>query len=79
MYSRAIVDLSTTFKVKEEYLESLLLDLQGTEGFGLAAVLVRPKSIGELKLKDNNPNSPPIINPRYLQHPNDVQALIEGK
>ncbi|KAG8040199.1 hypothetical protein G9C98_000769 [Cotesia typhae] len=40
--------------------------------------LLHPKSRGELKLKDNDPLSKPLIYPRYLTEPEDVKRLVEG-
>jgi len=41
-------------------------------------ISVRPKSIGQIKLSNKYPDSAPLINPNYLEHPDDVQALVEG-
>jgi len=43
--------------------------------------LARPPSInegGEIKLASNNHNDPPLIDPKYLKDPADVQAIIDG-
>ncbi|CAB0044314.1 unnamed protein product [Trichogramma brassicae] len=40
--------------------------------------LLHPKSRGVLRLRNNDPLSPPLIYARYLTHPDDVGALIEG-
>lgn len=34
--------------------------------------------VGEITLKNKDPFSPPIIDPHYLEHPDDVTALIDG-
>uniref|UniRef100_T1J043 Glucose-methanol-choline oxidoreductase N-terminal domain-containing protein n=1 Tax=Strigamia maritima TaxID=126957 RepID=T1J043_STRMM len=41
-------------------------------------ILLRPKSRGFVSLMSKNPHDPPIIDPKYLSHPDDVQVLIEG-
>ena len=41
-------------------------------------MLVRPKSVGTLKLKSANPFDHPLIDPNYLSHPDDEEAFIEG-
>lgn len=41
-------------------------------------LLGRPKSVGYLKLSGKNPNDKLIINPNYLSHPNDTEALLYG-
>jgi hypothetical protein len=46
------------------------LPFKGKDGFF--------KSVGEIILKDKNPFTPPIIDPKYLHHPHDVKLLTEG-
>lgn len=48
------------------------------ETFSAFPILLRPKSRGFVKLKSINPHDPPIIDPQYLAHPDDVNAIIEG-
>jgi choline dehydrogenase len=42
------------------------------------AILVQPKSLGEVKLRSSNPQDPAIINPNYLQNDADVQTLVKS-
>lgn len=44
----------------------------------LFATLVRPKSRGWLRLRSADPSDPPIIDPQYYNHPDDVKVMIEG-
>ena len=37
-----------------------------------------PKSRGTIKLKDKDPHSQIIIDPNYLDHPDDQAVLLEG-
>ncbi len=41
-------------------------------------ILVQPHSIGEVRLRSANPQDAPVINPNYLQHPDDVQVFIQA-
>lgn len=41
-------------------------------------VVLKPKSVGVLRLRSSNADDPPIIDPRYLSHPLDRQVLIAG-
>ncbi|CAL8145925.1 unnamed protein product [Orchesella dallaii] len=40
--------------------------------------LGRPKSFGYLKLASRNPDVNPILEPRYLEHEDDAEALLYG-
>lgn len=46
--------------------------------WALCAGLVAPKSRGEIKLKSANPSDRPIVDARFLSHPDDVKALAFG-
>lgn len=41
-------------------------------------ILLHPKSRGYVRLKDNNFDTDPVINPQYLSHHDDVVTLIKG-
>jgi len=42
------------------------------------AILVQPQSIGEIRLRSKNPQDAPVIEPRYLSDPADVQVLVDA-
>jgi choline dehydrogenase len=44
----------------------------------LCAGLVAPKSRGEIKLRSADPKDRPIVDARFLSHPDDVKALAFG-
>ncbi|KIJ27378.1 GMC oxidoreductase [Sphaerobolus stellatus SS14] len=44
----------------------------------ISALLLRPFSKGTLTLKSGDPFEPPLIDPRYLEHPNDLEVLVRG-
>lgn len=46
--------------------------------FSIDPVLLRPKSRGYLKLRSRNPYEHPMIDPKYLSHPDDVATIVEG-
>ena len=47
-------------------------------GFSCHVCLLRPKSVGELRLADTKPTSAPLINPRFLEHDDDLETLVKG-
>lgn len=38
-----------------------------------------PKSVGEIHLRSNDPFDFPIIDPHYLENPEDVECFIRGQ
>ena len=47
------------------------------EGFTFQVILLHPKSTGEITLRDSNPFSTPIIDPRYFEDKRDVDVMVE--
>lgn len=41
-------------------------------------ILLHPKSVGYVKLKDRKVSSAPLINPKYLEDASDVEMLLKG-
>jgi choline dehydrogenase len=46
--------------------------------WALCAGLVAPKSRGAVRLRSSNPADRPIVDARFLSHPDDVKALAHG-
>jgi len=47
-------------------------------GFGLIMNVCRPKSRGEVRLNSADPLDRPVIDPRYLTDPDDLNVSVEG-
>ncbi|KAK7463910.1 hypothetical protein BaRGS_00038076 [Batillaria attramentaria] len=47
-------------------------------GFPCLPSLLRPKSRGTLRLRSADPFEYPAIDPRYLEHPDDVALIVRG-
>lgn len=56
----------------------LSIDYSRYKGFLLVPTLLHPKSRGSISLNWENPNSPPIIQPNYLQERDDVEVLLKA-
>ncbi|KAI0766730.1 hypothetical protein BC629DRAFT_1442561 [Irpex lacteus] len=46
--------------------------------FGMRVVCLKPKSSGTIRLKSGSPSDAPVIDPHYLEDPNDMKTLIRG-
>jgi len=47
-------------------------------GYSVHASLMRPKSRGNITLNSKDPLCPPLIDPNYLDHPDDLTMLVTG-
>lgn len=47
-------------------------------GYSCHVCVLRPKSVGELTLASSDPFAAPLINPRFLEHPDDIECLLKG-
>jgi len=50
----------------------------GISGIGLHTCLLKPKSRGNVRLASNEPDVPPLINPRYFEAQEDLERLAAG-
>ncbi len=68
------------FCVPIVYLDrDALEEVQDDYGVTVTTVVVKPKSRGEVRLASPNPADRPDISPNLLQHPDDMQAMIDGQ
>lgn len=69
-------------EIQMEFVIGLVDDhsrkLHWGHGYSVHASLMRPKSRGSVTLKDSNPKSAPLIDPNYLDHPDDLTTLLAG-
>jgi choline dehydrogenase-like flavoprotein len=47
-------------------------------GYSCHVCLLRPKSVGEVTLASADPMAAPLINPRFLEHPDDIEGMVKG-
>lgn len=62
---------------KQKYLDQYA-PLFGTTGMTIMPYLMRPKSRGSVVLRSRDPLDPPVVDPNYLSHPDDVHTLVNG-
>ena len=48
------------------------------QGYSCHTCLLRPKSRGGVRLASTDPLASPLIDPGFLQHPDDVQRMVAG-
>ena len=46
--------------------------------FGIVTGLMSPRSRGSVRLRSADPADPPVIDPAYLRHPDDVTRMVEA-
>jgi choline dehydrogenase len=46
--------------------------------FGIVTGLMSPRSRGSVRLRSADPGDPPVIDPGYLRHPDDVTRMVEA-
>ena len=46
--------------------------------FMVLPILLHPKSSGTIRLQSDDPFDPPLIDPNYLDHPDDVKTFLRG-
>lgn len=71
-------DLNRFFGINQNKLKKWLNPRCQRDAVFPVIILNRPKSVGELTLVSKNPHDAPNINPKYLSHPDDIEALLEG-
>ncbi|KAK4297265.1 hypothetical protein Pmani_030307 [Petrolisthes manimaculis] len=70
--SKAAIGLTT-----QTFLD-YIFPLSNTKGVTILPYLTRPKSVGTITLTSNNPHHLPLVDPRYLSHPDDITTLVNG-
>ncbi|KAH7953448.1 hypothetical protein HPB49_008719 [Dermacentor silvarum] len=76
--SQALKSLFERIGLLPEAFDSFIGPTNGQPGFRLAPVINRPKSRGSISLRSTDPNDHPAIDPRILEHPDDIKAVAQG-
>jgi choline dehydrogenase-like flavoprotein len=59
-------------------LENHARKLRWGHGFSCHVCLLRPKSVGHVSLRNTNPQDAPLIDPKFLDHPQDLEDMVAG-
>ncbi|XP_035706083.1 choline dehydrogenase, mitochondrial-like [Folsomia candida] len=68
---------SKSFNIKPEVARFMSMT-KGKDSFLQLVTLNKPLGYGNILLRDANPYSPLLIDPRYLEDPRDFEGLVEG-
>lgn len=74
--SLAMPDMQLHFVVA--MLDDHARKLRLGHGYCCHVCLLRPKSIGEVTLASSDPLAAPLINPRFLEHPDDIETMLKA-
>ena len=75
-FSQTLRALNIKKEIYEKNYKPLIAN--NVDTFTALIVLLHPKSVGQLELQNSDPMSPPKFMPNYLQHPDDVETMLEG-
>ncbi|XP_075531979.1 glucose dehydrogenase [FAD, quinone]-like [Dermacentor variabilis] len=64
--------------IADELWEKVYAPYVYADTMSVYPVLLRPKSRGFIKLRSRNPHDPPILDPKYLSHPDDIMTLVDA-
>lgn len=64
--------------INDRLYQQVYKPFENTDSFSMLPVMLRPKSRGFIKLRSANPHEHPVIDPRYLTHPEDIHSMVEG-
>lgn len=71
---RPDIQLHFVIGIVENHARTLVL----SHGFSCHTCLLRPKSRGSVTLKDANPHSAPLIDIGFLNHPDDLEQMVNA-
>ncbi|XP_070540938.1 alcohol dehydrogenase [acceptor]-like [Ptychodera flava] len=75
-YEKKLCNYSDEFTEVLEHDSCAKMDAR--EGLTFYPGLLHPKSSGNLKLRSRDPSDYPIIDPHYLEDPDDVKTILKG-
>ena len=64
--------------LSDKLFEGIAEQMSFQEGFTILPFLLHPLSQGRIWLRSNDPKAPPLIEPNYFAHPEDVLTLIKA-
>lgn len=62
----------------ESFYNSVFQSISNRDAWSIIPMLLRPRSVGSIKLRSSNPFDYPLIYPNYLSDDFDTKSLVEG-
>jgi choline dehydrogenase-like flavoprotein len=59
-------------------LDNHVRKLHWGHGYSCHVCLLRPKSVGTVSLASADPAAAPVIDPKFFDHPDDLDAMVDG-
>ncbi len=78
IYDSAPESFESAFNLRSGILQKYYESALGKDSFTIVTSLARPKSRGEILLAGTDPKLPPLMNPNYFQHEDDIKVLVQG-
>lgn len=72
------IHLKKIINLRDDVWDRHFKPLIGQTTISILPILLHPKSKGTVRLRSKNFQDPPIINPNYLTHEDDIKKLITG-
>ncbi|PSN32223.1 Glucose dehydrogenase [FAD, quinone] [Blattella germanica] len=72
------VHLRKAVGISDKIWNEYFAPLEGQSVVSVLPILLHPKSRGEVLLRSRYPDDAPIIKANYLNHPQDIQTLVQG-
>ena len=62
----------------ESFYDAVFKPINNMDAWSIIPMLLRPKSVGSIRLRSNNPFDFPYIYPNYFKDESDLKTLVEG-
>lgn len=70
--------LRKALRIKDSVWENYFSKIFDKYSATFLTLLLHPKSKGEVRIQSSDPNMPPLINPKYLSHKDDIRTIAKG-
>ena len=72
------VTFRQVMNMKDRVWDQVFAPYDSKDAFSMFPVLLHPKSRGVIKLKSRDPYDHPLIDPKYLTHPDDIVRMVDA-